>query len=239
MHLRNLLLFAIVVAFAASCTAPQSYLQSAALDQSGTTPTISESLFAAKDRTISEADIQRLLNGRIQIPDTVRVAVYRFGGVSTNRYYIAQWNNEEFLKTQQSFLDTLMVQLQPLDRVEEVFLVPSMLTQANPNMTQLREAAVRLQADLLLVFSVNSDIYYKYKTFKKNESKAFATCESILLDTRTGVIPHSHVVTRESLVVKEKEDWTNEELRKRAENAAIAHTLIDTGRSVAEFLERQ
>ena len=37
--------------------------------------TITESLFDSKDRTISEADIQRLLNGDIKLPDTIRIAI--------------------------------------------------------------------------------------------------------------------------------------------------------------------
>ena len=238
MLVRSCFIVMLFTALLGACTMSQPYLDTAASDQIPPRPEITESLFDSKDRTISEADIQRMLDGRIRLPDTVRLAVYRFGGTSTKRYYSMQWNKEEYLKTQQSFLDTLVTELMPLPRVEDVFLVPDMLTRERPNITQLREAAVRLQADLLLVFAVHSDIYYKYKTFQKNKSKAFATCEAILLDTRTGVIPHSSVVTRDSLVVKEKEDWTNEELRKRAENAAISLSLVETGRRVADFLER-
>ena len=49
---------------------------------------ITKSLFDSKDRTISEEDIQRILNGKIIIPDTVRVAIFRYPSSSINRYYI-------------------------------------------------------------------------------------------------------------------------------------------------------
>ena len=232
----SLILMASLILMSMACTTPQPIPYGRSLEQSANPEVISKSLFDSKDRTISETDIQRLLEGRISIPDTVRVAVYKFASTSMNRYYTAYSSNEEYLKTQQSYLDTLVAKLRVSNRVSKVIPVPGMMTNSYPNITQLRETAVRLQADLLLVFSLTSDTYYKFKAFQKNESKAFATCETILMDTRTGVIPHSNIVTREKLVRKGQEDWTNEETRKRAENGAVILTLVETGQGVAEFL---
>ncbi|MEL6802970.1 MAG: hypothetical protein AAFO91_04205, partial [Bacteroidota bacterium] len=114
---------------------------------------------------------------------------------------------------------------------------PSMLTSNQPNIFQLREAAVRLQADMLLVYTVRSDLYYRYRTFQKNDAKAFATVEVLLLDTRTGVVPHTQILTRESYTSKADQDWSNEELRRRAENGAIMKALGDVGNGVREFLD--
>ena len=197
---------------------------------------ITQSLFDEKNRTISEEDIQRLLNGRIKIRDTVRVALFKFSGTSINRYYTNWWTDEEYLKTQQSFVDTLTSQIGESPKVKNVFPVPSLMTNPSPNMTQLRETAVRLQADILIVYAISSDIYYKYRMFHKNQAKAFATCETILMDTRTGVIPHSSVITKERLVLKDQEELTDTETRKKAEREAIALTLIDTGRAISDFL---
>lgn len=197
---------------------------------------ITESLFNDKDQTISEADIQRLLNGEIKIPDTVRIAVYKYASTSVSRYYSYYWNNEEYLKSQQGFQEILVDELEKASKVQKVILVPGIMASAKPNITQLRESAVRLQADLLFVYTVSSDIYNKHRAFQKNEAKAFATCETLLMDTRTGVIPHSSVVTRESLVVKKDEDWDNNEMGKRAENGAISQTLKESGKRAAEFL---
>lgn len=198
---------------------------------------ITESLFHSKDQSISEADIQRLLNGEIKIPDTVRVAVYKYASTSVSRYYSYYWNSEEYLKSQQGFQDILVKELEKASKVKKVILVPKIMASAKPNITQLRESAVRLQADLLFVYTVSSDIYNKNRAFQKNEAKAFATCETLLMDTRTGVIPHSSVVTREKLVVKEQEDWDNNEMGKRAENGAISLTLEESGKQAANFLK--
>lgn len=231
----NALLFLLLVLVINGCVSPKRYGE---LQQSYNTPeVITQSLFDDKDRTISEADIQRLLNGEIEIPDTVQVAIYKYGGNSLSRYFSYYRSDEEFLKLQQNYIDTLVSQFNKAAKVKKVILVPSIMTNNAPNITQLRETAVRLQADLLFIFNLNSDIYYKYKAFQRNEAKAFATCEALLMDTRTGVIPHSSVITSEKTVTKSSSDLSNDETRKRAENGAVILSLVETGRRAAIFLK--
>jgi hypothetical protein len=200
---------------------------------------ITMSLFDSKDRTISEEDIHRLLDGRIVIGDTVRIAVFKHASASINRYYTNWWTDEEYLKTQQSFVDTLVHQIRLSRKVKKVIPVPALMTGTNPGITQLRETAVRLQADLLIVYSVSSDIYFRYKVFQKNEAKAFATCETILMDVRTGVIPHSSIVTKEKLLAKGDQDLNDAETRKKAERDAILMSLADTGKGILKFLDAE
>jgi hypothetical protein len=202
------------------------------------TEIITESLFTDKDATLSEESIQQLLDGRIQIPENARVAVYRFGSSNRNRYYPYWSSDEAYLKTQQQYLNALTNTMSDTESIQKIILMPQMMTSSQPNITQLREAAVRLQADLLLVFQLNSDLYYKYKTFKKDEAKAFATCEAILIDIRTGVIPHSSVFTEEFFTQKTEADLTVEEMRKRAENEAVMKVLAKTGAELTAFLQR-
>lgn len=232
------ILHLIAAGFLFSCQTTQPAYTGGAIAR-GTEPPelITKSLFDAKDRTISEEDIHRLLDGRITLPDTLRIALFKYSSSSINRYYTNWWTDEEYLKTQQSFVDTLTQSIASAVKIKKVFPVPSLMTSPNPNMTQLRETAVRLQADILIVYAISSDIYYKYRMFQKNQAKAFATCETILLDTRTGVIPHSSIVTKEALVVKDEHDLTDTETRKKAEREAIQSALVDTGKAVSEFLE--
>ena len=231
------LAFIILTFFSCTTTQP-TYTPNAQYRASGVqTEVITKSLFSSKDQTISEEDIQRLLNGSIDIPDSLKIAVFRYGGTSVNRYYSAYWSNEEYLKNQQSYIATIVDKLEEAHKVQEVVVVPTLMADQNPSITQLREAAVRLQADMLLVFTVNSDIYYQYKTFKKNEAKAFATCEALLLDTRTGLIPHSNIITRENLVEKTGEDISNQETKKRAEEGAITSALTAVSEQLTNFLD--
>ena len=153
-----------------------------------------------------------------------------------SRYYTSYWNNEDYLKLQQEYIETLREKLQEVEKVKKIILMPQIIIGDNPNIFTLRESAVRLQADLLFIFSINSDIYQKYKVFKKDEVKAYATCESLLMDIRTGIIPHSEVVTEDFLTEKSDLDLDDGELRKRAEKEAILLALNKIGSRLTDFL---
>jgi hypothetical protein len=238
MKLRPLTLLLISVLISGCTGTKPSHYSGPSIQASGTDKPelITKSLFDSKDRTISEDDIQRLLNGTIRLPDTVRVAVFKFGRTSINRYYTNWWNDEEFLKTQQSFIDTLTRQISTAGKVKKVIPIPALMTSANPTITQVRETAVRLKADVLVVYSVTSDIYSKYKVFQRNEAKAYATCESILMDVRSGVIPHSTIITNEKMIRKSDTDFNDAETKKNAEREAINLTLSETGKRIAAFI---
>lgn len=203
-----------------------------------TTPILKQSLFNAKDRTISEAGIQQILNSEIILPDTIRIALLNYSANSISRYYDTYWNNEAYLKSQQAYIEVLKKQLKQVAAVKKIILMPNIIIGDHPNIFTLRESAVRLQADLLFIFSINSDIYQKYKVFKKDEVKAYATCESLLMDIRTGIIPHSEVVTKDFLTQKTAQDLSNNDLRKRAEQSAILLTLENIGEKLTGFLKQ-
>lgn len=199
---------------------------------------IKRSLFNADDRTISEEDIQRLLDGNIKLPDSARVAIYNFGTNSLNKYYSSYNYNEEYLKLKQNYIETLISAVKESNSINKTILMPSILTNQNPTLTNLRESAVRLQADMLIIFSITSDIYYKYKAFKKDQAKAFDTIETVLLDIRTGVVPYSDIVTKEQLIKKEATDFNIRETQKRAENEAVISALSASGTKLVEFLNQ-
>lgn len=204
------------------------------MDEYGSPP-LTESLFDYKERTLSEEDIRRILDGNIVLRDTVRLALFNFGG-SMTRYSSWRWYDEESLKSQQQLLDTLSYALSQSRRVQKVIFLPSMVTGSKPNINQLRESAVRVQADMLLIFSLNSDIFQKYRAFKKDEAKAFATCEVVLMDIRTGVIPHTYVVTKSTQTTKNEGDYTEEEMQNRVLRAASLQALLEAGEKTAVFL---
>ncbi len=218
------------------CTAPRSYaVTEGAYQQSVSEPPIlTQSLFKNEEATISEEDIQRILSSDIVLPDSLRIAVLNYGSSSVSRYYASYWSSEEYLRLQQDYIDLIEQQLAPLPNVRRIQLLPKLVTGTHPTISTLRESAVRLQADLLFIFSIHSDIYTNYRLFNKNEAKAYATCETLLLDIRTGIIPHAEVATRDTLLVKFDAETGDEELRRRAETEASRLVL----REVAERLRR-
>jgi hypothetical protein len=200
---------------------------------------ITESLFNDKDRTLSEESIKTLLDGKLILPDTLRFAVFKVG--MNNHFYSKMLYggvNEWQIRGQQNLFDSLATRLRQHNRVQQVHSIPTMMLSNYPNITQLREASVRLQSDILVVYSTTSDIYYKQKAIKKDEVKAFATTEVFLLDVRTSLIPFSTVVTKDFLT-KEIKGELSAETRKRAEQAATLMTLMDISEQVKAFLNQR
>jgi hypothetical protein len=200
---------------------------------------ITESLFNDKDRTLSEENIKTLLDGKLILPDTLRVAVFKVG--MNNHFYsnmLYSRNYEVSIKGQQNLFDSLAASLKQNARIEQVHSIPTMMLSTYPNITQLREASVRLQSDILIVYSTTSDIYYHQKVIKKDEIKAFATTELFVLDVRTSLIPFSTVVTKD-FIAKEIKGELNAETRKRAEQEATLQTLMEIGEQVKKFLNKR
>ena len=201
--------------------------------------TLTQSLFEEMDRTISEENIQKLLDGKLLLPDTLRIAVYKHGGTSARGVKFGYYRtDEEFLKTQQSFVDTIVSGLSKSTRVQKVTLLPTMLIPSNPTLTRLRESAVRVQADVLLVFAIQSDLYEKTKLISKDEIKAYATTEALLLDIRTGLIPFSTILTNDYLSKETRDDLNFAEQRARAERVAVHLTLARLTERLRAFLKQ-
>ena len=191
-------------------------------------PTLDTSLFKSDQDVLSEEAIKTILSSKITLPKKAKLAIMKFPGaegMAVKYYGYDYWRSEAYLKTQQEYIDLLSQKLGDSNRINEVTLLPSLLTPKDATIPVLREAAVRLQADLLLVFRISSDVYQQYKWFEKDKVKAFSTCEVVLLDIRTGLIPYTTVVTNESVQYKEKKDININETRKRAEKEAVLLSL--------------
>jgi hypothetical protein len=204
-------------------------------------PVLESSLFRSDKDTLGEDAIQRILSSKLVVPDIVSVALYRIqeSPQQAIRYYgYGYWRSEEYLKVQQSFISTIADEISKSDRVLEVVSLPSLLTPKEPTIAAIRETSVRLQADMVMVFTLTSDVYEKYRAFQTNQAKAYCTCEGFLLDVRTGLIPFSRIVTREYLATKEKSDANFNETMARAEREAALLSLQSLGEQAVEFLSQ-
>ena len=195
---------------------------------------IIQSLFNDKASTISEEGIQKILDGTYRLPQQLRVAIVRIENNQQKRYYY--WNDEDYLKTQQSYLDLFEDKFKHSTRVTKVSIIPDLLISKTPSFTNIREAAVRLQADVVVIYSISGDIYSKYKFFTKPDIKAFATTQLIILDVRTGLIPFSTIVTKDVVSQKKKEELDNSEAKNRIQNEAVLLTINEIAQKIAAFL---
>jgi hypothetical protein len=108
-----------------------------------------------------------------------------------------------------------------------------------PQMTipHIRQAAGRLQADLVLVYRTSTHNYEKREWFKTARTKAYCTVEAVLLDTRTGVIPFSTVVNEQFAAAETKRDYGFDETVARAEQQAIGRAWERLAAETATFLD--
>lgn len=203
---------------------------------SSTDKEITRSLFNDNNSTISEEDIKKVLDGTYSLPQKMRVALVKLRSDNERKNYYYR-TDEEYLKTQQSYIDELIKELKETGRVSEVMVMPELLIAKTPTFTNIRESAVRMQADVVVVFSINSDVYFKYKVFSKDDIKAFATTEVILMDNRTGLIPFSEVVTRDTLSNRTKEETNNAETSRKLQFEAAKLTITEVGERLNAYLK--
>ena len=198
---------------------------------------ITQSLFADRNASISEENIQKILEGTYKLPQQLRVTIVRLEpNTQAKRHYWNYWSDEQYLKTQQAYLDQFAEKFRQSPRVTQLSIIPDLLISKTPTFTSIREAAVRMQADMVVVYAITSDIYSKYKLFSKTDIKAFATTQLIVLDVRTGLIPFSAIVTKDTLSQKKKEELDYAEAASRIQNEAVLLTINDISEKITAFL---
>lgn len=198
---------------------------------------ITKSLFDDKNSTISEESIQKILDGDYKLPNNLRVAFVKLESKqSEKRYY---WSDEEYLKSQQQYLDLFSEKFKTTNRVKSISTIPDILISNNPTFTNIRESAVRTQSDIVVIYSINNDIYSKYKMFSKTDIKAFATTQLIILDVRTGLIPFTTIVTKDFQDQKKENELNESEAKTRIKNQAVLLTIEEIGKQVVNFFNYQ
>src|SRR5690242_19545317 len=104
--MKQISLLTVVIILAASCTTTKPQGGNSIDDFQGGDTLITQSLFNDKASMISEENIQKILDGNYKMPQQLRVAIVRLEPSSQLRAYYLNRNDEEYLKTQQSYLDS-------------------------------------------------------------------------------------------------------------------------------------
>jgi hypothetical protein len=234
--MKHLSLLIAPVILLAACSTPSS-LSTTRADYPVADTIITQSLFNDKASSITEENIQKVLDGNYKLPQQLRVAIVRLGpSAQAKRYYWSYWDDEQYLKTQQSYLDLFSEKFKQSPRVTKCSVIPDLLISKSPSFTNIREAAVRMQADLVVVYNITSDLYSKYKLFSKDDIKAYATTQLVVLDVRTGLIAFSSISTKDYLSQKKKEELSHSEAASRVQHTAVLMTINDIGQSISDFL---
>lgn len=224
--------------FLISCSVQQYPVsaQNQAPDVSSEYEDITQSLFSDKEATISEKNIQRILNGKYALPQSLRVAIVN---LENSQYRRRNWDDEDYLSSRQKYLETLTMNLNNQNRVQSVSLIPDVMLPASLTFGSIREAAVRMQADVIVVYSVSAGMYSKYRMFKGSTYKAFATTQVLVIDVRTGLVPFTRVISKDTTAKKEDADFNSDEARKRIQEEAVMKTLDEICSDLNNFLNNK
>lgn len=234
--MRNLVYVLLFLAVT-SCAVPGQYAQgypAQATYQPDTS--ITQSLFNDQAATISEENIKKILDGNYSLPDNLRVSLVKIESTESRRGFYR--SNEQYLKSQQEYSDLFTANFKESDRVLKVSQIPDLLISRNPTFTNIREAAVRTQSDIVVIYAINSDLYARYKLFSKSDIKAFATTQLVILDVRTGLIPFSTIVTKEFQSKRQQNEVNEAEAANRIKNEAVLLTIREIGTQINAFLKK-
>lgn len=221
----------------ASCTTTKQISTPNEYNYVNNEPPITKSLFDDKSSTISEENIQKILDGNYKLPNNLRVAFVKLESSQNQRRYY--WSDEQYLKSQQQYLDLFTEKFKSSNRVKNISTIPDILISKNPTFTSIRESAVRTQSDIVVIYSINSDIYSQYKLFSKTSIKAFATTQLIVLDVRTGLVPFTTIITKDFQDKKNETDLNESEATNRIKNQAVLLTIDEIGKQITEFLNKE
>jgi hypothetical protein len=119
-----------------------------------------------------------------------------------------------------------------------MFVLPSLLVPEKRTVPYLREAAARIQADLLFVYTSRIQTFQRERFLKTDQVRAQCVAESVLLDVRTGLVVHSARPTETIAMQKAPADLNFSETITRAESEARGKAMLTLGNSLVEQLTR-
>ena len=190
------------------------------------------SLFPSDQAVLGDEAVERALSTKLLLPLKARLGMVRFP--DPGRTY---WRDEDYVRLQEAQIETLSKALLDSGQAADAVLLPSLMTPTRASIPILRESAVRMQVDLLLILRIRSESYSKFRAFAKDKVKAHSTCELVLLDIRTGLVPFTRVVTRDRLELQAPADLDLLETTRRAEQGAATEALNAAAQHLVDYLK--
>jgi hypothetical protein len=182
------------------------------------TGSLQESLFKGDQTVLSDQDIARILGTQLTLTDRHRLAILN---LSANYLW-----SEELADIETKNFDNLVRVLKSSPQLTDVRLLPSLLVPEKRTVPYLREAAARVQADLLFVYTTRIQTFQRERFLKAGEVHARCVAESVLLDVRTGIVVHTGRATENIDMTRTPSDLNFDETLARAESEARGKAVL-------------
>ncbi len=189
-------------------------------------------LFKGDEAVLGGEAIEKILTSRVEIPPNARLAILALHQDGAR----GLWATHKF-RSESKRENDILFQLRQCNSLADVLLLPGILTPDKKGIPQLREAAARLQAHLLLVYNTSHNTFVKDRFLGTDETKTYCVVEAALLDVRTGVVPFTSVSLQEYKVKKQKEDLNLYEASLRAQMIAETNGLKEIAGDLQKFLD--
>lgn len=189
-------------------------------------PQLRQSLINSSE-LLNEAAVQKILSSKVAFPRMINLAIVRLSEST---------DGLDFQMIDQEIADKFYNKTNWGNRVQSIIPLPQVMIAKPATLISLRQAAVLLQADALLVIKPVSYSDWKFQWFENDTAKGITSLEVLLLDTRTSVVPYTSIVTETVEIKKDNTDYSNHELMNRAKKASEMKALLQVASAVKKFM---
>jgi len=192
---------------------------------------LQDSLFKGDQAVLSDQDIARILGTQIKTGDRHHLAILNLSSSYSWSADLADVEAKNF--------DDLVKTLKAAPQLTEVRFLPSLLIPEKKTVPYLREAAARIQADMLFVYTSRIQTFRRDRFLKSGEVHAQCVAESVLLDVRTGIVVHTGKATENIAMTKSQADANFSETVARAETEARGKAVLTLAGGVNAYLAEE
>jgi|SRR5579859_4231099 len=186
------------------------------------------SLFKGDQAVISDQDIARILNTQVSLAGRHRLAILNLA----SRSY---WS-DELAEVEAKNAASLLAAFKASPQLSDALFLPSLLVPEKRTVPYLREAAARIQADLLFVYNARIETFRRDRFFKSDEVHAQCIAESVLLDVRAEIVVSTAHATENISMKKTAADLNFSETVARAESEARGKAVVALANEVVQRL---
>ena len=190
-----------------------------------------DSLFKGDQAVLSDQDIARILGTHIDLHERHRLAILSLGAQS--------WWSDELAEVEARNSSDLLAAFKASPQFTDVRFLPSLLVPEKRTVPYLREAAARIQADLLFVYNTRIETFRRDRLFKSDEVHAQCIAEGVLLDVRTGIVVHTGRSTQNISMQKTASDLNFSETVASAESQARGKDVVLLADSVVAAVREE
>lgn len=191
------------------------------------------SALGLSSEAVDDSTIEVLLGHRLTFPARVTVGILHLPGAMARRSWFFTGEAGDLTQT---LADSVVAAISRAPRVERAAVLPVLVVGDQPTVARLREAAARLQAQVLMVYRPNCRLYERVPFVGSTQYRAVCTIEALALDTRSGVIPFSTIITREDITRRERGDFDATGTWRRIQLQALVKAVVEVSIRMGTFL---